>query len=191
MQQVVISPDNLHVLVAMGAGGTAVIPFTAGNTNPLGAVSTIAVVNPAGSALSVAVDAQDRLFYIGETVATAGLNAGGLRAFKLSTMTELAGSPYASAGLAPYWIQPIASGDYVYVVNRQVSGSSTGVIAGFSTTSSGSTYSLTALGKTFSAGTHPVALAEDKTGDFIFVVNYDGNPDLGGYTFDTTNAGYL
>ena len=49
-----------------------------------------------------------------------------------TTVTEISGSPFASQGLAPYSILPLATGDYVYVVNRQVSGSSTGVIAGFS-----------------------------------------------------------
>jgi 6-phosphogluconolactonase (cycloisomerase 2 family) len=79
----------------------------------------------------------------------------------------------------------------VYVVNRQVSGSSTGVIAGFSIASASSSYSLTALGSTFSVGTNPVALAEDSTGTFVFAVDYGGSPDLKGYTFDSTNAGYL
>ena len=191
VQQVAISPDNLHVFVAMGAGGTAILPFDTANPNPLGVVSTIAVKNSAGAALSVAVDPSDRLFYVGETVATSGSNTGGLRVFNLSTMKELSGSPYASAGLAPYSILPILSGDYVYVVNRQVSGSSTGVIAGFSIASSNSIYSLTKLGSTFSAGTNPESMVEDSTGTFVFAVDFGGSPDLKGYTFDTTNAGYL
>jgi 6-phosphogluconolactonase (cycloisomerase 2 family) len=196
VQQLTISPDNAHVFIAMGAGGTASIPFTAGNGNPLGAVTSIAVKNSAGAALSVAVDPSNRIFYIGETVATSGSNTGGLRAFNLSTMKELSGSPYPSQGLAPYAILPISTGDYVYVANRQVSGSSTGVIAGFSIASSSnifslSVYSLTALGSTFQAGTNLVGLAEDNTGTFVLAVNFGGNPDLTGYTFDTTHAGYL
>jgi 6-phosphogluconolactonase len=191
VQQVTISPDDLHVFVAMGAGGTAIVPFNTANPNPLGVVSTIPVKNSAGAALSVGVDPSDRLFYIGETVATSGSNTGGLRVFNLSTVKELSGSPYASAGLAPYSILPLSSGDYVYVVNRQVSGSSTGVIAGFSVTSSNSIFSLTALGSTFSVGTNPESMVEDSTGTFVFAVDFGGNPDLKGYTFDTTNVGYL
>jgi hypothetical protein len=34
-------------------------------------------------------------------------------------------------------------------------------------------------------------LAEDNTDTFVFVVNNGGSPDLDGYTFDTTNVGYL
>lgn len=191
VQQLTLSSDNTLALVAMGTGGTALIPISAGNTNPLGTVSTIAPKNAGGAALSVAVDAYNRLFYIGETVAVSGSNSGGLRVFNYGTLKELTGSPYPSAGLAPYSILPVSTGDYVYVVNRQTSGGSTGVIGGFSVTTSNTAYTLTALGSTFNAGTHPVSLAEDNTGDFVFVANYDGNPDLMGYVFDTTNPGSL
>jgi len=193
VQQVAVSPDESYVFAAMGSGGTAAIPFNGSNVNPLGNVTRIATVSTSGSALSVAVDPESspRLFYIGETAATSGSNSGGLRAFTFSslggTLKEVSGSPFAIAGLAPYDILPTADGSYVYVVNRQVSGSSTGVIAGFSVASS----SLTALGSTFSVGTNPVALAEDSTGTYIFAVDYGGSPDLKGYTFDSSNAGYL
>lgn len=191
IQQVAISPDNLRVFVAMGAGGTEVVPFTATNKNPLGAVGNIPVINAAGAALSVAVDPSARLFYIGETAATAGSNTGGLRVFDMSTFKEVTGSPFATQGLAPYSILPISTGDYVYVANRQVSGSSTGVIAGYSIATTNSVYSLTALGSTFTAGTNPQSMIEDNTGTFVLVTDFGGNPDLKGYTFDTTNAGNL
>lgn len=191
VQQVAISPDNSYVFVAMGANGTATVPFTASNTNPLGAVGNIPVANSAGAAISVAVDPSSRLFYIGETAATSGSNSGGLRVFNFSTKKEVSGSPYATGGLAPYSILPILTGDYVYVANRQTSSSSTGTIAGFSVGENNSVFSLTALGSTFAAGTHPQALAEDNTGTFVFAVNNGGSPDLDAYIFDTTNAGYL
>jgi 6-phosphogluconolactonase (cycloisomerase 2 family) len=191
IQQLALSPDDLRVFVAMGSDGTAIVPFDSGATDPFGTVSTIAVAGSGGAALSVAVDPLDRIFYIGETAATTGTNTGGLRAFDLSTMKELTGSPFSSQGLAPYGILPWSTGGFVYVVNRQVSGSSTGVIAGFSIGATNSVYSLTALGSTFTAGTNPVALAEDSTGTFVFAVNYGGGPDLTGYTLDGTNAGYL
>ncbi len=191
VQQLMISPDDLRVFVAMGSDGTAIVPFTSGATNPFGTLTSIGVEKAGGAAISVAVDPQNRLFYIGETAAVSGSNTGGLRAFNLATMKEITGSPFASQGLAPYDILPWSTGSYVYVVNRQVSGSATGVIAGFSIASSSGVFSLTALGQTFAAGTHPVALAEDSTGTFAFAVNYDGGPDLTGYTQDTTNLGYL
>lgn len=197
VQQVAVSSDNTLVLVAMGAGGTEIVPFNSSNAKPFGAVANLPVKNAGGAAISVAVDpivsgqSAPRLFYIGETVATSGTNTGGLRVFAFGTLKEITGSPFASQGLAPYSILPISSGDYVYVANRQVSGSSTGVIAGFSITSTNNVISLTALGSTFPGGTNPQALAEDKTGTFVLAVDFGGNPDLKGYTFDTTKVGYL
>lgn len=191
IQQLVISPDNLNVYVATGAGGTAIIPFNSANKSPFGSVGNIAVVNAAGAALSVAVDPSGRLLYIGETAAASGSNSGGLRVFNLSTSKEISGSPFGSQGLAPFSILPLSTGDDVYVVNRQVSGSNIGVIAGFSIATTNSVYTLTALGETFAVGTNPVALAEDNTDTFVLAVDFGGNPDLKGYTFDTTTAGYL
>ena len=211
-EQVAVSPDGSYVFVAMGsgtsasgaatAGGTAFVPFNASNSAaPFGAVTTIPTVSPSGSALSVAVDpvqsgqTTPRLFYVGETLATSGSNTGGLRVFDFSTLgsglKEITGSPFSIAGLAPYSILPISTGNYVYVANRQTSSGSTGVIAGFSISASDSVYTLTALGSTFNVGTNPMALAEDSTGTFVFAVDYGGSPDLMGYTFDATNAGYL
>jgi 6-phosphogluconolactonase (cycloisomerase 2 family) len=106
-------------------------------------------------------------------------------------VAELSGSPYTSKGLAPYSILPISTGDYIYVANRQTSSSSSGVIAGFSFTSSSSAYSLTALSSTVTAGTHPVGLAEDSSKQFVLAVSVDGSPDLEAYFFDTTTSGQL
>jgi len=74
------------------------------------------------------------------------------------------------------------------VANRQVSGSSTGVIAGFTVAASGSTYSLTALGSTFTAGTNLVALAEDSTDQYVLAVDIGGSFDLMGYTIDSSTG---
>jgi 6-phosphogluconolactonase (cycloisomerase 2 family) len=198
VRQLVISPDNSYLFVAMGTGGTATIPFTASNTNPIGTVSTIPVVNTGGAAQSVAVDplgllgqTTPRLFYIGETAAVSGSNSGGLRIFDFSTFKELSGSPMGTLGLAPYWILPKSSGDFVYVANRQTSNGSTGVIAGYSIASSGTTYTLTQLSESFTAGTNSEAMVQDNTGAYVFAVNYGGNPDLSGYTFSTTSLGSL
>jgi len=194
--QVAISPDNTNVLVAMGSGGTATVPFNAGNSNPLGSPGTIGTKSAVGAAESVAFDPNPsgtapRLFYIGETVAVSGTNTGGLRAFDYTTKKEITNSPFAISGLAPYSILPFSDGNYVYVLSRQTASGSTGVIAGFSISDANNTLALTALGSTFNAGTHPQSMVEDSTKQFVFAVNIDGNPDLLGYTIDATNAGYL
>src|SRR5579863_2548346 len=77
--QLVISPDNSNVFVALGTGGTAVIPFNSANTNPFGTtLLKIPVKHASGSALSVAVDPTNRVFYVGETLANSAGNSGGL-----------------------------------------------------------------------------------------------------------------
>ncbi len=198
IQQIAISPANTFVYVAMGAGGTAVVPFNASSTtNPFGAVITIPAKSSAGGAISVAVDpittttTTPRLLYVGETAVTSGNNTGGLRVFNYSTLQEITGSPFAINGLSPSSILPFSTGNFVYVLNRQVTGSNTGVITGFSIAASNSTFTLTPLGKTFTAGTNPQSMVEDSTGAFVFAVNFGGNPDLTGYTIDSTNAGHL
>jgi 6-phosphogluconolactonase (cycloisomerase 2 family) len=191
IQQLTISPDNSYVFVAMGTAGTEAIPFTYSNSNPFRTGTQINVMGSGGAALSVAVDPTDRLLYIGETSATSGSDSGGLRVFKFSTLAEITGSPFASGGLAPYSILPISTGSYVYVANRQTNSGSTGLIKGFTVASSSSTYSLTALGSTYSPGTHTVALAEDSSDQFIFAVSIGGSYDLTGYIFDTSTAGVL
>jgi 6-phosphogluconolactonase (cycloisomerase 2 family) len=196
-QQIAVSPDDTFVLAAMGAGGTATVPFNPNNANPFGTVGTIGVRNATGAALSVAFDpipsgsTAPRLFYIGETVATSGSNTGGLRAFNFSTLKEITGSPFAIGGLAPYSILPLSTGDFVYAVSRQTSSGNAGVIAGFSIATANSAFTLTALGSTFAAGTNPQSLVEDNTHSFVFAADFGGSPDLIGYTFDTTTAGNL
>jgi 6-phosphogluconolactonase (cycloisomerase 2 family) len=195
MQELTISPDNAHVFVALGAAGTEDVTFVAGNATPFGSIANLAVVNSAGAAVSVAVDPSSRLLYVGETAATSGSNSGGLRVIDYTTLKEVTGSPFATGGLAPYAIAPTShganAGNYVYVANRTVSGSSTGSIMGFSVTTSGTTSTLTALGSVVSAGVTPLGLTQDSTGNYMLVVNSGGGPDLGAYTFDSTTAGKL
>ena len=185
IHQLTISPDNTHIFVALGASGTEEAIFAAGNATPFGNTANIPVVNAAGAAVSVAVDPQNRLIYVGETAATSGTNSGGLRAFNYNTLAEVTGSPYATAGLAPYAILPEAKGNYVYVANRTVSGSSSGNIAGFSFTSTGTVYSLTALANPVATGVTPVSLAEDSLDTFLLVVDSGGDPDLEVYTMSS------
>jgi hypothetical protein len=200
--RMVISQDNLNIFVALGAGGTIVVPFNArvaAGSNPLGTkATTIAVANASGSALSVAVDQSTtpRLFYIGETLADSAGTSGGLRVFNYnslgSTLTQATGSPIASGGLAPNFILPIASGEYVYVANG--TGSSTaGNVTGFGITSNGATtptYTVTTDTAT-AAGVQPIGMAEDSTSTFVFAVASLGSPFFDAYIFDATTLGQL
>jgi hypothetical protein len=194
VKQMVLSPDGANLFVALGAGGTIVVPFFAGNANPFGAQATdIAVLNSNGSALSVAVDPSTRFFYIGETLANSSANSGGLRVFNYGSLssgklTQISGSPIATGALAPNAILPDSSGDYVYVANGQGS-TKAGNIAWFPITASGTTYSI-AAGKSIGAGIQPMGLAEDNQGNFVLAVatggsTTSGNPDFEAFTISS------
>ena len=194
--QMALSPDGTNLFVALGAGGTIVVPFTTGNSNPLG--STASVISPAnsgGSALSVAVDPTDRLFYIGETLAVS--SSGGLRVFNYSSLgtgtpravpTQITGSPIASGGLSPHAILPIASGGYVYVANGQ-GNTGSGNVTWFPISVSGTTYTI-AAGSHINAGIVPMGLAEDSDDNFVLAISNggstaSGDPDLEAYTMSS------
>jgi len=194
VEQLAISSDGENIFVALGTSGTVIIPFASTNTDPFGdKYIKIPVKSTDGSALSVAVDPQTRLFYVGETLASTGSTPGGLRVFTYAslatTLVEVSGSPYASQGTAPNAILPDSSGDYVYVANGLGAGTA-GNIAGFTVTTSGTTYSLTA-GSTVSVGTQPAGLAEDSTNTYVLAVASGGGPDLSAFSFDTTTLGKL
>jgi 6-phosphogluconolactonase (cycloisomerase 2 family) len=187
-KEIAVSPANStspYVFVAMGSGGTAIIPFASGDVAPFGSVATIAVKNNNGAANAIAVDPTNRLLYVGETAALSGTQTGGMRVFTIGTskIEEIANSPFATGGTGPSAILPMAN--FVYVANFAVSGSGTGNITGYSVTSSNSTYTL-ALVNTVNAGKSTVGLAEDSTSTYILALNTGGNPDLSTYTFDTT-----
>jgi hypothetical protein len=190
----VLSPDGDNLLLALGSGGTIVVPFAAGNSNPLGSTATaIGVLNSGGSALSVAVDPSNRVFYIGETLANSSANSGGLRVFNYSslgtgTLTQATGSPIASGETAPNAILPLASGEYVYVANG-AGNTAAGNIAWFPITASGTTYTI-ASGSTIAAGIVPIGLAEDNEHNFVLAVatggsTSSGDPDLEAYTMSS------
>jgi hypothetical protein len=201
--QLVISPDNSNIFVALGNGGAIVVPFNANATkgsSPLGTTYTpIGVVNSGASVLSVAVDPEStpRLFYIGESNAatdSAG-STGALYAYVYSSLgsssglKQASGSPIASGGTAPSFILPDASGDYVYVANG-AGASTAGNISGFTVTGCSSTCTLTA-GTTVTVGVRPLWLAEDSSDAFVFEVSEYGSPYFDSFTFDSTTAGQL
>lgn len=194
--KMVISTDDKYIFVALGTGGTVIVPFTASTaagSSPFGGTAyTIPVAKTGGSALSVAVDPTLRLFYIGETLANTAGTSGGLRAIVYSTiggtLTQATNSPIASGGLAPNSILPVGS-SYVYVGNGAGT-TSAGNIAQFTVTSSSGNYSI-ASGTTVASGIQPFSLAEDASNTFVLAVNSLGSPYFSSYTFDTTTLGKL
>jgi len=196
--QLAIAPNNSYVFVAAATDGTQAFGFNAGNRDPFGSASgpyaTKGPVTPTtGSALSVAVDPNNSLLYIGEEGAISG-TGGGLRVFTIGTggtLSEISGSPFASGGTGSYAVLPksTADADYVYVASWN--GTSTGTITGFSVAATSTSYSLTKLSSTASTGVYPMSLVEDSKGNFVLAESKGGNPYLDYYIFDTTTAGQL
>ena len=190
-----ISSDDKYILTALGAGGTMIVSFNASaasGTNPIGSsANTVPVANTSGSAVSVAVDPNLRLFYIGEILGDTAGTSGGLRVFEYSsigsgTLVQASGSPVASGGLAPNAILPVGSG-YVYVANG--AGTSAGTINSLSVSGTSGAYSI-ATGSKASSGVNPYALAEDGNDTFLLAVNQSGSTYFSSYTFAST-AGEL
>jgi 6-phosphogluconolactonase (cycloisomerase 2 family) len=188
--QLAISPNDsnscnsCYVFVGLGTSGTEIIAFNPGNADPFGGSGNRPVLNAEGSDNTVAVDPTNRLLYVGESVALpAETQSGGLRVFTIGSggITEISGSPFSTGGTGPSAILPQA--DYVYVANESVGGSSTGNIASFTLTSTGTTsptYTIASIG-TVSAGSTPLSLSTESKGNFLLTVN-SGGPDLEGYT---------
>jgi DNA-binding beta-propeller fold protein YncE len=148
-----------------------------------------------GAAISVAIDPQSRLLYIGETAAfNSNTNSGALRVFSIGassqappSLTELTyTAPYAPLGTGPHAVLPDPTGKYVYVASWQTGAA--GAITGYTV----STTALTQIGTgTVATGTEPYGLAEDSTGTFVLAVNNGGTIPLDAYSFDSTTAGQL
>ena len=183
--QLAISPSsctNCYVFVAMGDGGTEAIHFSPTNANPFVGATHYVVLHSGGDN-AIAVDPSNRLLYVGEADALpTATQSGGLRVFSIgSTIAELAGSPYTSGGTGPSAIAPTSDGNYVYVGNQAVSGSSSDNIASFSV----STTALTSISTVTAGPSGPLGLAVDSTGNYLMAVDSAGSPDLDAYTMSS------
>jgi len=194
VKQMVLSPQGDYLFLALGSGGAIAVPFDSGSSSPFGTTATtLTTPNSQQAVLSVAVDPNERIFYLGETNASPAGNSGGLLAFSYSSLTtgplkQISGSPIASGAGSPSAILPEASGDYVYVANGQ-GDTGAGKIAWFPITASTTSYSI-AAGSTTAAGIFPVGLAEDNEDHFVLAVSSggttsSGNPDLEAYTMSS------
>jgi 6-phosphogluconolactonase (cycloisomerase 2 family) len=187
--QLAISPNDsssctdCYVFVAMGSGGVELVAFNPANSNPFGSTAHIGLVNSSGGANTIAVDPTNRLLYVGETAAISSTQSGGLAVYTISASgaTALSGSPYATAGTGPSSILPSADGNYVYVANQAVSGSSSDNITSFSV----STTALSTIGTVSAGPTGQIGLAEDSTSTFLLAVDIAGTPDLQAYTMSS------
>ena len=193
VEQMAISPNGALISIALGSTGTESFPFNAGSNTPIGSAYN-PITKPYGSdgaAISVAIDPQSRLLYIGETAAfpNSNSNSGALRVFTIgaNSLSELKyASPYAPLGTGPHAILPDATGSYLYAASWQ-----TGA-AGAITSYSVSTTALTQIGSgTVATGTEPNGMAEDSTNSYLLAISNQGSPLFSAFTFDATTSGQL
>jgi 6-phosphogluconolactonase (cycloisomerase 2 family) len=196
IEQMAISPNGDLISVALQSSGTQTFSFNADNsTSPIGTGSlTTKPYGSAGAAVSVAIDPQSRLLYVGETAAfNSDTNSGALRVFAITTnasgnssLAEISGSPYAPLGTGPHAILPDPTGNYVYAASWQ-SGAA-GAITGYTVTPS----ALTQIGSgTIATGTGPASMAEDSTHSYVLAVSNQASPYFTAYTFDSATLGQL
>jgi len=181
------SCTDCYVFVSLGQGGFESIHFDPANANPFGGAGTTQPINSLGGDNTVAVDPSNRLLYVGEADAISSASqSGGLRVFTIgaSAVSEMTGSPFAVGGTGPSSILPSADGNYLYVANQSVSGSSDDNIFSFSV----STTALTSITTTAAGPTGRIQLAEDSNSIYLLAVDFAGDPDLQAYTM---NAGTL
>jgi len=175
--QVAIAPANNNIFVAMGAGGTAALSFTATNTTaPMGTPLTISRLKNTSSSNAVAVDTTSAYLYIAEADTTSNL-----RLISVSSLNkDVADYP---VGNGPISILPDLSGGYVYVAN-----STDATVSGFSFSAG----ALTALsGSPFATEKTPKMLVEDSSKTYLMDVGFGANPNLWLYSFDATVPGAL
>ena len=191
VKQMVLSPDSANFFVALGTGGTIVVPFASGNANPLGTTATT---------IPLAIQAARHFPWRSIQALRHGC----------STSARHAGSGFhgTSGGLPRVQLQlarqqPVDRGHRFWNCQRRCSiptrfcplrraitsmsptvraPTSAGNVAWFPITASGTTYTV-AAGKTVTSGIQPSGLAEDSTSNFVLAVSTggtttSGDPDL-------------
>ena len=168
-------------------------PFTAGNSNPLGATAkTIGVVNSGGSALSVAVDpTRSAVLHRRD----AGQLLGQLR--RAARLQLQLAKRHADPGVRLSHRQRRTCSQRHLAhrfgrirLRRQRPGQTgAGNIAWFPISASGTTYTI-AAGSTIAGGIQPIGLAEDSDDNFVLAVSTggstsSGDPDLEAYTMSS------
>jgi 6-phosphogluconolactonase len=180
--------SGVYVFVALGTGGTLVIPFDTSTGQQLSASQ---YGQPSGSSIylanvALAVNSSTSTLYVVSSDTSS--QAGAITAYTIGfngangTLTTLASSATA---FLPAAVVLNSAGTDIYVAN-QASDS----ISGFSTTVSGST--LPALGSSpYMYGYAPTGLAVDRSGDYLLAISNSGGPDLTMYSYDASTAGKL
>jgi 6-phosphogluconolactonase (cycloisomerase 2 family) len=174
-----------YVFVAMGTGGTLVIPFNT-STGVQSAPTQYGI--PGGSSIylandGLAVNSTTGVLYVVSSN-TSSLN-GTIAAYTIGSNAALTTLATGATAFQPTAVALNHAGTDIYVANL-----ASNSISGFSTTASGSTLpALTSSPYSFSYA--PTGLAVDHSGDFLLAIANSGGPDLTMYSYDATTTGKL
>jgi 6-phosphogluconolactonase (cycloisomerase 2 family) len=179
--------SGVYVFVALGTGGTYIIPFDTSTGQQL---ATSQYGQPSGSSIylanvALAVNSTTSTLYV--TSSDTSSQDGAITAYTIGwngtngTLTTVASSATA---FLPTAVVLNSAGTDIYVAN-QASNS----ISAFNTTASGGTLPL--LYTTSGLGYVPTGLAVDRSGDYLLAIANGGGPDLTMYSYDATTVGKL
>lgn len=174
-----------YVFVAMGTGGTLVIPFNT-STGVQSAPTQYGI--PGGSSIylandALAVNSTTGVLYVVSSN-TSSLN-GTIAAYTIGSNAALTSLASGTTAFQPTSVALNHAGTDIYVGNL-----ASNSISGFSTTASGST--LTALTNSpYSLSAAAVGLAADRSGDYLLAIANTGNPNLTMFSYDATTTGQL
>jgi 6-phosphogluconolactonase (cycloisomerase 2 family) len=182
-----------YLFVALGTGGTLIIPFNTSTGVQVTSPAPPQFSPPTGGANSnywandaLAVNSSTSVLYVVSSD-TSSLN-GLIAAYTIAsngTQATLSSLATSATAFQPTAVVLNSAGTYIYVANT-----SNDSISGFSTTVSGSTLPALSLSP-YSFGYSPTGLTVDRSGDYLFTVTSDGSPDLTMYSYDSTTLGKL
>ncbi|MHB8301947.1 MAG: lactonase family protein [Acidobacteriaceae bacterium] len=179
--QVYITPNDAHLYVGLGLGGTDAFLFDSANGTVSNQMHIRPLINGGSSDNAIGSDNKSAFLFLGE----AGTGIRVLTIASNGVLNEISGSPFTSnSELGPASILVDPTNTYVYVAYR-----TTNSIAGYTL---GSTGALTQLSSSpFQTGSGPTQISLDSTGKYLFAIDVGGNPDLQVFQFDTTTPGKL
>ncbi len=176
--QLVISPDNKTVVVALGVNGVEERAFADNSGTPWAtAGKKITVAKTNGSVNSVTVVTPSKSVFAGEATSTL---------LRMMSLPDFSTEKDAATGVLPSAVLAAKTGAYVYVTNQ-----TDGSISGYTITA-GTSPSVALLGDSpFSTSKSPIGLAEDSSKTYLLSVGSTNTPNLWQFGFDTATVGAL
>jgi 6-phosphogluconolactonase len=159
VRQVVTTPDDQHVFVALGLGGVDAFTLDAGSGTLANRVHVAPLDPGTGKVNAITSDGGSRYLYVAES-------GGGIRVLAIGTdgtLNEVSGSPFAAQLGGPSSLAVDPTGSTLYAAYP-----ASNVIAGYEIGAGGT---LTAVSTTpFSPAASPTALSIDASGKYLLAM---------------------